>query len=152
MKKSCFFNGNRDASETVEGSLCSCIIDLIENKGVENFIVGRYGKFDWIAAKMIIKIKKQYPHIRLTLLTPYHPGCKQISLPDGFDDILYLFEEQAHPKYAIIQANQKAICMCEYLVACVNHPGKAQTFLSNACSRENRGLIHTINIGCMKNA
>lgn len=149
MERSCFLIGNRDVDETILPALESCIIDHIEKKSVHEFIVGQYENFDHIAAKTIIHLKEKYPFIILTLLTPYHPGDRRTILPKGFDGTWYPFEKIVPPKYAIVRANKAAIDHCLYLIACINHPGKARDFLMYAMSRENRGLSRTVNIGLL---
>lgn len=81
MNKRCFFIGNRDADENIVPVLKRCIVDHIENKGVREFIVGQYGRFDLIVVKTISELKEKYPHIMLTLLIPYIRG--EIGLPPG---------------------------------------------------------------------
>lgn len=149
MEKRCFLIGNRDVDEKIVPALGLSIIDHIENKGVLEFIVGQYGNFDRIAAKTLVNLKAKYPHIILTLLLPYHPGDHPINISKDFDSIYYPFEKPIPPRFAIVQANKTAICSCSYLIACVNHPGKARDFLKIALSREKKGLIHVDNIGNM---
>ena len=47
---------------------------------------------------------------------------------------------------AIALANRKAIDYCEYLIACVSHPGNSRNCMEYARKREKRGLIRIENI------
>ena len=49
-RKSCFFIGHREASEEIYPSLYAAVETHIIRYGVTEFIVGRYGCFDGLAA------------------------------------------------------------------------------------------------------
>ena len=53
------------------------------------FIVGGYGEFDRLAAKVLRVAKDNHPQITLSLLLPYHPSERPIKKPEGFDATVY---------------------------------------------------------------
>ena len=83
--KSCFFIGHREASTEILPALESAIEQHISEYGVTEFIVGGYGGFDRLAARAVIRAKRQHPQITLVLLLPYHPAERPIEKPKGFD-------------------------------------------------------------------
>lgn len=115
--KSCFFIGHRDASEDLYPFLEKEIERHISEHGVEEFIVGRYGRFDGMAARAVKELKKKYPEIRLVLLMAY---LKNESLPEGFDGTVYPEGLEFVPgRYAILRANQKMIDQSEFMIVFV---------------------------------
>lgn len=122
--KRCFFLGHRDAPENISVELERVIESLIYESMVEEFIVGSYGRFDTLVQKVLVQLKEKYPHIILTLLLPYHPSVKTVTLPKGFDQTLYPDNMEKVPKrYAIVRANQSMVNYCDCLVAYLRYPG-----------------------------
>ena len=87
--KICFFIGHRETSEEIYPVLCAAVEEHIVHYGVTEFIVGRYGCFDVLAAKAVKTAKQNHPKVKLTLLLPYHPAECPIPVPDGFDSTSY---------------------------------------------------------------
>ena len=75
MKNVCTFFGHRDAPESIRYDLKQVLIDLIENKGVEWFLVGNNGKFDSMVLSELKLFSAVYPHINYSVV--FH------TLPDG---------------------------------------------------------------------
>ena len=50
--KSCFFIGHREASEEIFPALAEAVERHIVDNGVTEFIVGNYGGFDRMAARL----------------------------------------------------------------------------------------------------
>ena len=74
----CFFIGHREAPETLMGELTAEVERLIIEYGVTDFVVGRYGRFDTLAAKCVKAAKKRRPEVTLTLLLR-NPQCKTVA-------------------------------------------------------------------------
>ena len=128
----CFFVGHRDAPDEILPLLAEIVEKLIEEEGVKEFVVGRYGKFDYMAAKAVQAVKKTYGDVRLVMMTPYHPAERSLTLPDGFDEMLYPFEMAVPPRAAIVRANEQMIRTSSHLAAYVRHPGKSRDLLEYA--------------------
>ena len=71
--KTCFFIGHRDAPETLSPLLAEAVERHIAEYGVDDFVVGHYGRFDSLAAFAVREAKQRHPEARLTLLIPYYP-------------------------------------------------------------------------------
>ena len=111
--------------------------------GVTEFVVGNYGGFDRMAAKVVIAAKKQHPEIVLSMLIPYHPAEKPIALPKGFDNSFYPPGMENVPrKLAIVRANRYMVDHVDYLIAYAWHPASnARDLVEYARRREAKRLI-----------
>ena len=119
----CFFIGHRDAPESVYPALLRAVEEHVTAHGVTEFIVGHYGNFDSMAARAVTQAKRQYPHVTLTMLLPYHPAEKKIPLPAGFDGSWYPSALDGVPKRAaILRANRCAVENADYLIAYAHCP------------------------------
>ena len=114
--KTCFFIGHRDAPESIYGRLLATVERHITEYGVTDFVVGRYGNFDRLAARAVVEAKQRHAGISLTLLMPYY-RADAVPLPDGFDGSLFPDGFETVPKRAaILRANQYMIRHCDYLI------------------------------------
>ncbi len=141
--KSCFFIGDREASNELLPILTQVVEKHISEYGVTVFIVGGYGGFDHLAAKAVISLKQQYPEITLSLLIPYHPTERPIETPPGFDNTYYPPGMENVPrKLAIVRANRYMVDHVDYLIAYAWHPASnARDLVEYAKKREQRNLI-----------
>ena len=142
--KTCFFIGHRDASENTYERLLSAVERHISEYGVTDFVVGRYGNFDRLAARAVIEAKQQRSDVTLTLLMPYYRADAD-PLPDGFDGSLFPDGLETVPKRAaILRANLYMIHHCDYLIAYdAGHIGNTQKQVAEAEKREG---LHIVNI------
>ena len=146
--KSCFFIGHRDLSEDYFPALVEAILTHIQEYGVTDFLVGRYGAFDRMVARAVIQAKMQFPYISLTLLLPYHPGERPVALPSNFDGSFYPPGLEKVPRrLASIQANKYAVSHSDYLIAAVWHPASnARALLEYGQSLVAKGQLKICNI------
>ena len=142
--KTCFFIGHRDAPESVYDRLLEAIERLIIEYGVVDFVVGRYGNFDRLAARAVMEAKQHYADVTLTLLMPYYRTDAE-PLPDGFDGSLFPDGLETVPKRAaILQANQYMIHHCDYLITYnKNRVGNTRKLVADARKIE---LLCIVNI------
>ena len=140
-RKRCFFIGHREASDDLLPALRAAIEQHIVEYGVTEFLVGKYGGFDRLAAQCVIAAKQKHPDITLTLLLPYHPSERKIYLPQGFDGSCYPPGQESVPRQvAIVRANRYAVDHSDYLIAYVWHAGSnARNILEYA---EKRLTLH----------
>lgn len=118
----CFFIGHREAPETLMGELAAEVERHITEYGVSDFVVGRYDRFDALAAKCVKAAKKRHPEVTLTLLLPYHPYGRPTPTPPGFDGTFYPPGMETVPKRAaIVRANRYMVEHSDYLIAYVWH-------------------------------
>lgn len=144
----CFFIGHRDTPESLHPLLNEAIKRHITEYGVTDFVVGKYGSFDRMAAHALYDAKQLHPHIRLTLLLPYYDSSTPINLLPGFDDSLYPDGlENAPKRYAIVRANQYMVRQSAYLIAYDKGlVGNTRELVRYARRREKKELIHIENL------
>lgn len=147
MSGTCFFIGHRDAQDTLAPILAELVEQYIIEHGVREFIVGRYGRFDYLAAVAVQKAKERYPGVRLVYLRPYHPAERSFELPQDFDGSFYPPGMEYVPKaLAIDRANRYMVGHSDYLIAYARHPGNARELVAYAQARERKGYIHVENL------
>lgn len=124
---SCFFIGHGHTGQEVYPLLAGAVERLILD-GVEEFLVGRYGQFDAMAARAVRTAKERHASVTLLLLEPYYRP------------------EAAPKRAAIARANRAAVDGSTHLLAYVKRPGRARDVLEYALRRERRGLIRVFNL------
>ena len=141
----CFFIGHRDAPASLSPLLGDAVERHITEYGVTEFVVGHYGRFDYMAAAAVEAAKKRHPEVTLTLLLPYYPFPYDTS---DYDRTLYPEGMETVPKpYAIVKANEYMIRNSEYLICYdAGRVGKTRDFVAMALRREKKALIHVENL------
>ena len=142
---SCFFIGHRDAPKKLRPLLDAAIERHITECGVSEFIVGHYGRFDYMAAAAVKAAKEQHPDISLVLLLPYYPFPFDT---EGYDRTYYPEGMETVPKpYAIVRANEHMIETCDYLICydagLVGNTGK---LVKKALRRQEKGEMRVENL------
>ena len=139
----CFFIGHREAPDSLLPELSTEIERHIVECGVTDFFVGRYGRFDALAANCVKAVKTRHPEVTLTLLLPYHPYDRPIATPSGFDGTFYPPGMETVPKRAaIVRANRYMIDHSEYLIAYAWYPASnAWDLVEYARGREKNEAI-----------
>ena len=121
----CFFIGHHDAPEGVFPALLAEVERHIVEYGVTEFVAGRYGAFDRMAAGAVRMVKAKYPGVMLTLLLPYHPSAYKPEQAVDFTDFDRVFYpeglETVPRRYAIARANRTVAEQCDYLIAFLRH-------------------------------
>ena len=134
--KSCFLIGHRDAPMNIFPHLLDAVETHITKYAVSEFVVGHYGNFDHLAARVLITAKHSHPEITLTLLLPYHPAERPIEIPTGFDNTYYPFGVERVPrKLAIVRANQYMVEHVDHLIAYAWQPASNATKLVRYAER-----------------
>lgn len=148
MKICCFAGhssifGKKDLSEKLRKE----IVNLIENHNVTTFYNGGKGDFDWLCAKTIQELKKEYSSIKSYCILSYMPKEK-----DEFDSTLEIFDgtiypdiENVPPRFAIIKRNEWMVKNSDFMIAYVNYPwGGAYKTLQYAERRKNIKIINLV--------
>ena len=148
MKK-CFFIGHRDCPDELFMEIQQAIERCISKYDICEFIVGRYGKFDYLAAKCVMEVKKKYPHIVLTMLLSYFPVERRTDIPKGFDGSLYPKGLESVPKrVAIVRANRYAVDHADALIAYVWHTASnARNLLEYAEKKAEHSGLKILKVG-----
>ncbi|MDE6441166.1 MAG: hypothetical protein K2L12_00245 [Clostridia bacterium] len=122
--------------EQYRDKLLQILIDLIENKEVNQFYSGFRGDFDRFCSSLIHELKECYPQIKNTLVLSYIPDGEFI-LHKCFDDSIYLLERRVPKRFAIIETNKCLVDKVDYIVAgVITHCGGAYAALEYANKRK----------------
>ena len=122
------FIGHGKVYRLDEENLKDIIIKAVVN-GADLFINGGMGDFDYICARIVKSLQKDYPHIKSELVIPYltfNPrsmDCFDSSVyPDGF--------EKYHFKAAIVARNKWMVNQSQMAICYVDHDwgGAVKTF------------------------
>lgn len=126
--------GHRECPDELYSEIRNAVQECITTYGIGEFIIGRYGKFDGLAARCVVEAKQKCPHIVLTMLLPYLPAERRIEIPEGFDGSLYPEGQESVPKrIAIVRANRYAVDCADVLIVYVWHTASnARTLLEYA--------------------
>lgn len=143
MMATCFFIGHRDAKDSLLPALIAEVERHILEYGVTEFVVGRYGRFDGLAAQAVKQAKERHPNVTLIYLRPYHPAERPDETPKGFDGSFYPPGMERVPKrLSIVQANRYMVDHSDFLITYVWHPtSNSRELVEYAKKRERRGLI-----------
>lgn len=148
QSKICFFIGHREAGNELLPALADAVEHHITALGVTQFVVGRYGNFDALAAQTVLRAKERHPSVRLTMLLAYHPHDQPVTPPDGFDDTLYPAGMETVPRRAaIVRAGRYMVDHCTHLIAYAWHPASnARTLVEYAQARQRQGRELTLTL------
>ena len=118
MKACAFFGHRRYGYEGCREIIKSSIVDLIENYGVTQFYSGGRGEFDNLCSSIVYELKKEYPHIKNTLVLSYLPVKKEeYGLPEKYDDSAYFLENRVPPRFAIVKTNEEMIKHTDFVLS-----------------------------------
>ena len=137
----CTFFGHRRIVEKIEPLLYETLVHLINDNGVNRFLVGNEGNFDNTVKRVLTRLKSECPHINYCVVLAYlssklQPGTESV-YPEGLEEIPL--------RFAIVKRNQWMIDHAEYVVAYVSYThggsGKALEF----AQRKNKTIINLAN-------
>ena len=123
------FFGHREVERAaeIESKLDQLLHDLITQKQYVEFLVGRDGKFDLLAASAIRRATKQsgYGNTSLILVLPYIKAeyrDNELSYLDYYDEVEICSESSdAHYKSAIQLRNRSMVDRYDLVVCCIQH-------------------------------
>ena len=136
------FIGHSDCYSVKYQELENVIRRLIED-GATEFLSGGMGSFDWMAARAVYTLKKEYPHIQNNLVIPYLTF--NIQEKKYFDNIIYPEDfEKYHFKAAIPARNSYMVDHAQIAVCYLTHDwgGAAKTY-----TRAIKKRLEVINLG-----
>ena len=148
-EKICCFAGHSSifGTEDLPAKLKKEIVNLIENHNVTTFYNGGKGDFDWLCAKTIQELKKEYSSIKSYCILSYMPKEKDEydNTLKIFDDTIYPDIEKIPPRFAIIKRNEWMVKNSDFMIAYVNYPwGGAYKTLQYAERKKNIKIINLV--------
>ena len=105
--------------------LHDCIVDHIQKNNVDTFITGMALGIDMWAAKIVVKLKQQYPFLKLICAIPCKGQDKMWNevdksvyqgILDVADQVIYVSEEEYQP-YLMQKRNEWMTDKSQYVIA-----------------------------------
>lgn len=154
MSRICCFTGHRSVSslpfKEIELRLRKYLTELIENEDFTEFRAGGATGFDTIAALTVLKLKKQYPHIKLHLILPCKCQDKYFTniekslyqyTINHADSVTYI--QNHYTKDALFARNRALVDGADLCVACLERL-EGGTYYTVSYARKQR--VKAINI------
>jgi uncharacterized phage-like protein YoqJ len=137
----CTFFGHRDCPSDVYGKLYDTIVYLIENQGVNTFLVGEEGGFDRMVQRVLLEIQGQYPNIACFAVKAYYNPQKT----DERSLLKSIYPEclEAVPKrFAIDRRNRYMIDNSDFVVTYVTVSFGGAAKFADIASRKSKKVIN----------
>ena len=123
------FFGHREIENSleVEQKLEAILTELIKTKQYIEFLVGREGEFDILAASVVKRVKKQmdYGNCSLVLVLPYMKAefrDNEKDFLDYYDDVEICEQSaKAHYKSAMQIRNRAMVDRSDLVICCIQH-------------------------------
>ncbi|MFI3174571.1 MAG: hypothetical protein R3Y53_05120 [Bacillota bacterium] len=137
--KVCSFFGHKTILSKVEAELLQHIRHAIETLNVQEFYVGEYGAFDFLAKKCVVECRKEFPHIKLYLALAYMP-TKNTLIGKDYDGSIFFDGLESGPKRFAITKRNRIIAKESDVIICYveKKSGGAYTAVNHA---KNQGKL-----------
>ena len=125
-------------SEDVYKKLSNIVENLIKD-GADEFLLGGYGNFDNLAAKVVKELKLKYSHISSILVIPYLDRKYDLEM---YDSTIYPPLEDVPRKFAISKRNCWMIENSDILVAFVKYSWGGAVKTLTYAQKRNKQIIN----------
>ena len=137
--------GHRDTPDSAEPQLRKTMVRLIEEDGVDTFLVGHQGNFDSLVRRVWRTLAPRYPRVHCTVVLARLPR-KEDAEEYGEDTLYPEGLEHAPPRYAIDRRNRWMLDRAEHVITYVTAPcGGAAKF--KALAEKSDKCVHELAIG-----
>lgn len=143
-----FFGHRRlENAKLVEQRLEELVFMLLRQHGEVDFLVGRNGEFDLLAASVVRRVRKEYGdrHSTLTLVLPYMTAeyrDNEAEFHRYYDAVEVFPCLPGMPQRACIPLrNHDMVDRADAVIACVDHPGGASEAVKYARARGRKVII-----------
>lgn len=131
------FCGHRECAQDARVDLkLRLVVEKLINAGASEFLFGGYGMFDSMAARAVLRAKKEHPAVSSTLVLAYPTQRFDAAL---YDQTLYPPLEHIPPRFAVIARNRYMVERSDLVVAYVLYSwgGAAKTLeYAKRCGKE----------------
>lgn len=141
----CAFFGHRDCPYSIESALFDVLCCLVEQHGVNEFLVGNHGNFDRIVLSQLRKLKEKYPHICYCVVLAYLPIDKQ---EERYENTIYPEGmESVPPRFAIVRRNRWIVEQCDIVVSYILYSGGGAAQFVRLAEKKGKYIINLANMG-----
>ncbi len=140
-EKTVCFVGHRDdwRISDIKDRLKTTIEQLIVD-GYTVFFDGDMGAFDNLCRETILKLKKQYPFIKIILVTAYYHEKREI--PACYSETVFVNTELYHYKQKIIKRNEWIVDNSDIIVSYVTEKYKSGAYRTlKYAQKQNKPII-----------
>ena len=153
-EKTCSFTGHRDISvfklPVLKRALKKEITQLI-GRGYELFVAGGALGFDTLAAKTVLDLKKDFPHISLHLALPCPEQDKYWTekQKSEYKDILakadsFEYVRQSYTRYCMFERNRRMVDLSSIVIAYYDGENKGGT--ASTVKYANQKRVEVVNL------
>ncbi len=141
----CTFFGHRDTPHDVEERLKAVLTALITTKGVDTFYIGHQGNFDFIARKVVLKLKEEFPHINYSIILAYIPTDRENFFTKDYEHTIYPEELEKTPqRCAISKRNRWLIEHSDIVVTYVRHTFGSSSQFKELAEKRGRTVLNIV--------
>lgn len=137
----CTFFGHRNIPKEVSLELRRILVDLIERKGVTEFLVGNQGSFDSMVKHELRSLKVTYP-IRYAIVLAYLANADSLPEEEADDTVFPEGIECVPKRFAIDFRNKWMVKKSDYVVTCVKHSFGGAAKFKEYAERKNKTVIN----------
>ncbi len=143
--KICSFFGHKEMLNTVETELLQHIRYTIETLNIKEFYVGEYGAFDSLAKKCVVKLRKEFPHIKLYLALAYMP-TKNTQIDKVYDGSIFFDGLEFGPKrFAITKRNRIMAKESDVIICYVERKSGGAYTAVNHAKNQGKLILNCVN-------
>ena len=140
------FFGHRNTPSDIGEPAEKLLMQLIEEDGADDFLVGSKGNFDRMIYAKLKKLQKKYPQIKVKIVLAHMPGTARER--ENFSDTV-LPEEIAvsHPRYAINKRNEWMISRADTVVTYVQGVTGGAAKYKQYAEKKGKTVINLADLG-----
>ena len=146
------FFGHREIENAleVERKLETKITELIQTKQYIEFLVGREGEFDILAASVVKRVKKQmnYNNCSITWVLPYMKAefkNNEKEFLEYYDDVeICERSAKAHFKSAMQIRNRAMVDKSDFVICCIQHKNGGAYKTVQYAKKHNKDIINVV--------
>ena len=141
----CTFFGHHDCPSSITPKLREFLVDLIENRAVDMFYVGRQGAFDAIARSVLKELVCAHSHISYAVVLECMPQNADAPIVFDYSDTIFPEGiEAVHPRFAIIHRNRWMLRQSDYVITCITHSWGGAAQFAEMAKRQKKRVINIV--------
>ena len=151
MKASVFGHNEIYDEEKYEEKVKEQLLNFINNYTVHEFKIGGIGRFDYICAKVLWELKREYPKLKTYLVLAYINNNLDVDekkyITEFYDEVVYPPIEHVPYKSKISARNRWMIDESDYILFCVNHTWGGANSVREYAIKKGKKYVNIGNIG-----
>lgn len=146
MTRYCSFFGHSNIyGKNLEKEIKAEVINCVNN-GIYNFMLGGYGEFDLLCARVVRELKKEYSQIKSYLILAYldkkYDDYDKQYIKQNFDDLIYPPLESVPKRLAILRRNKWIVDNSEFIIFYVTHLWGGAGKVFDYANKHNKNFVN----------